>query len=365
MGRVRISLEERGCESMVIFSTDRANDEFDYRKNLSHYDHVEITETDRFYKNDKSLMEYLIPSKSMREYHKKIGYEYTEQAIAAMITWSRIPYFMKVDELKKIEERCSDENLKKQLMDYIDYLEYSYKSFVCNDEKKYIYILNIQWDEESDFEENGYFLNYRDAIEFSKKSGRVEKRIDKIRLVRNYDDYKDIEENYIFSDAGWIGFDDDGEVLFCESYDVPKPEYSKDTFHTMYIKIPYPFRHGDIVRVLSDHNRLGVVNGYKTDEEIEADYERLKDIIDFSDFQVCVESYFYNSDNDTLGWAHQHISPVNLEFANIDRDNIENGSEEDLMLTASALVKGESAICGLEYTEYKFKERLRKNRYKS
>ena len=346
---------------MEIFSSGRSDGEFEYRKNLSLYDDVEINESDRYYKTDKSLIESIIPSNTMREYHKEIGYEYTDKTLAAMITWSSIPLFRKVDELKRIKGRCSDTSFEKELENYIAYLEYSYKGFVYNNEKESIYVLYVQWDEESDYEENGYFLNFRDALEFSKRSGSVEKRIDKIRPVKSADEYKGDEEEFMSNEIGYMGFDKDGEIIFCESYEVPEPEYSTDAFHTSYIKIPYPFRFGDIVRILSDDNRLGIVQGYKTDEEIEAEYERLKEHMDFSDFQVPVESFYYNSKDDTFGWGHSHIVPINLEFANIDRDNLEEGSEEDLMLMASHLLRGEAGIWCLEYAEAKYKERFRNN----
>ena len=84
---------------MEICSTHRAEDVVDYKKTLSKYDNVIVKDEYRRYSSEKSLLESIIPSKDMREYHNKIGYEYSDFAIAAMITWSDMPFFRKIDEL--------------------------------------------------------------------------------------------------------------------------------------------------------------------------------------------------------------------------------------------------------------------------
>ena len=319
---------------MEICSTHRAEEVVDYKKTLSKYDNVIVKDEYRKYSSDKSLLESIIPSKDMREYHKKIGYEYSDFAIAAMITWSDMPFFRKIDELEKIKKECKDVNLVKQLDDYICYLDYSYKSFVYNEKKDFLYVLYILWDEDSDYEENGYFINFEDALDFSKRAGNVEKKIGKIFSVSSKEDYADYEDDYICSEIGCIYFDKNGVLTDCYNYDVLEPPMSEGAFHTSYIKIPYPFRTGDVVRIVTENERLGIVFGYKTQEEIDEAYERLKDIIDYSDYQLSVDKYYYDEKDDSFGWGHEHISPLKMEYANLEWDEVEKGSEELLMMIA-------------------------------
>ena len=57
-------------------------------------------------------------------------------------------------------------------------------------------------------------------------------------------------------------------------------------------------------------------------------YERLKDIIDYSDYQLSVDKYYYDEKDDSFGWGHEHISPLKMEKANLEWDEVEKGSEE-------------------------------------
>ena len=347
---------------MEIFSTERADEPFDYKNELKKYNSVSITEEECLYDGSKSLIESIVPSKDMREYHKKLNYTYDDYLIAALISWSEMPYFRKLDELKKVRTGSEDKNLIKQLDEYIDYMEYTYKSLKFNEDKEYIYKLSARWKRNGDFEEVGYFVNYEDALDFSKRIVDVEKSIDKILTIKSREDYAEIEDDLIYDAGGSVGLDKDGTILDCWADDVLSPPLEEKTFHTSYIPIPYPFRQGDVVRILCDNNRLGVVHGCKTDEEIEQEYEKHKDYYDYSDYQVVVESYYYDSTDDTFGWGHQHISPLNLEFVDIDPKTTTDGSEEDLLLEASYLVKGKSVLCGLEFAESRYRKRVREER---
>ena len=350
---------------MEIISTGRADEPFNYKEELIKYNNVIITKEDRSYDDSKSLIDSIVPSKDMREYHEKLNYTYDDYITAALISWSNMPYFRKLDELKKLRAGSVDENLIKQLDEYIDYMEYSFKSLKFNEDKEYIYKLSAQWSENGDYEEVGYFVNYEDALDFSNRIVEVNKSIDKIWTVKSKKDYVDIEDDYINDSGGSVSLAKDGTILYCWAHDVPEPPIEDKTFHSSYIPIPYPFRQGDVVRILCDNNRLGIVHGCKTDEEIEQEYEKHKDHFDYSDYQVVVESYYYNSTNDNFGWGHQHISPLNLEFVEIDRKNIDEGSEENLMLAASYLVKGKEVLWGLEYVESMYRKKIRKKREKN
>ena len=355
-----LTLDEwiRRDKNNMRITYDSAGRNFDYKSRLQKYDDVEIVRSERLYDNDNNFWKSIIPSKDVREYHKKIGYEYTGFALAAMITWSDMPFFRKVDELTKIGNKCFDQALKRQINEYVNYMLLSYKSFIYNKDNKYVYILYIRQDEDDDYFKNGYFLKYVDAVFFSKRLECTKKRIVKIETIVNRDEYEDIEDEYIKSEVGWMNFDEKGNICNCYCMDISEPDFGKEGFNIAYIDMPYPFRQGDIVKDVRDH-RLGIIHGYKTDEEIKKEYERLKNIIDCSDYQVTVENYFYNWKSDSFYWGHSHISPLYLEYANIDRNSIESDSKEAVMLAASDLVKGESVLWALQYTEEMYQKRVR------
>ena len=93
-------------------------------------------------------------------------------------------------------------------------------------------------------------------------------------------------------------------------------------------------------------------------------YERLKDIMDYSDYQLSVDKYYYDEKDDSFGWGHEHISPLKMEYANLEWDEVEKGSEELLMMIASDVTKGKSSISSLDYFEEEYREAFRKNRSK-
>ena len=54
-------------------------------------------------------------------------------------------------------------------------------------------------------------------------------------------------------------WDNHGVLTDCYNYDVLEPPMSEGAFHTSYIKIPYPFRTGDVVRIVTENERLGIM----------------------------------------------------------------------------------------------------------
>ena len=347
-------------EENMRITHDDIERNFDYKNRLKKYDDVDIVQSDKIYDDDTNFWKAIIPSRDMREYHKKIGYKYTDFALAAMITWSDMPFFRKMKELTGIGKKCFDQTLKSQIDDYVNYMMLSYKSFICNEDNKYIYILYIREDEDDNYFKNGYFLKYEDAATFSNSLECLSRRIVKIKIITDSDEYKDIENEYINSEVGWMLFNESGSICHCNCISIHEPDFGRDGFNIAYIDMPYPFRQGDVVRDVRDH-QLGVVHGYKNDEEKREEYEKIKDIVDCSDYQVTVENYYYNWRSDSFHWRHSHISPLYLEYANIDRNSIESDSEEAVILAASDLVKGESVIWGLQYTEEMYQKRVKNN----
>ena len=345
----------------MMISSGMAEGTIEYKKEFSKYDSVVITPEECAYSRDKSLIESIIPSKDMRAYHEKIGYTYDDFTIAAMISWSTMPYFRKMDELTKIMNETKDETLKEQLEYYIDYMEYSFKAVKYNQDKEFVYVLNIQWDEKGEFEENGYFINFDDALDFSKRAGKVAKSIDKFRIVVDKSEYADLDDEFISCYEGDVLFDKDGNITRCYADDVLEPDFGDKGFNTAYIHIPYPFRHGDVIQIVTQNNSLGIVCGYKTEEEINEFYEKHKDSMDYSDYQVVIEDGWYDKESRKYLWGHQHIKPLNLEY--VDLENVEQkiGTELELIEMASLVMKGQAGVGALQYYTSMYEEKCREN----
>ena len=335
---------------------------FDYKKMFSKYDNVIITEEERSYDSSISLMESIIPSKDMRAYHEKIGYTYDDFTIAAMISWSTMPHFRKVDELTKVMKSTKDEVLKTQLDSYIDYMNYSMKGVKYNPDNEFIYMLEVEWDEGADFEENGYFLNFEDALDFSMRAGNVRKSITKIRPIRSKEEYADLDQDFLNNDFGYVLYEKDGTIKDCNSYDVPEPDFDMKGFNTAYIHIPYPFRDGDVIQIVTQNNSLGIVSGFKTEEEINEFYEKFKNDFDYSDYQITIEDGWYDEECKKYLWGHQHVKPLFIEYANLDNIEWDTGTELELMKVAGLLKKGDSALSELQYYTSMYEKKCREKK---
>ena len=213
-----------------------------------------------FYITDKSisLEDAIIPSKDVRNYHKKIGFKLSDFEKAGLIVLSRkLSYFRKLKELKNISDNTNDDKLKEDIEYYINCMENIYKSFVYNDDKKAIYYIEALYEGDKEYIDNGFFFEFKDALNACKNI-KGEYRIQKNILIYPEDDYEQDEDGLIDSEIGYMGFSENGTISYIYSYIVESEPFDSDKFYGKYLSIPDPFKSGDIVYDY-EHSEIGVV----------------------------------------------------------------------------------------------------------
>jgi hypothetical protein len=109
-----------------------------------------------------------------------------------------------------------------------------------------------------------------------------------------------------------------------------------ERFEWAYISIPHPFRQEDIVRIVGT-NIIGIVCGCESDAAVhEYDVLMKKEtlsrvvdgkeiaISDYCDCQITVDAY-YDGDRYLSSIYHEHVNPVNLEYANLSDEDKRKG----------------------------------------
>lgn len=100
-----------------------------------------------------------------------------------------------------------------------------------------------------------------------------------------------------------------------------KDETDKERFENAYVDLLYPFRTGDLVRLVGE-NEIGIVHTERTDEEYEENRIWMLDRwqkgrgCDYTDVSMVVE---YVDEDGNFG--HRHVSTVNVEYASPDEKN--------------------------------------------
>ncbi|SCX09716.1 hypothetical protein SAMN02910339_01389 [Lachnospiraceae bacterium YSD2013] len=317
------------------------------------YSDMTIDSFDSNYSGRSELIEALIPSKDVRNYHGKINYKYSQFVLASLIVHGEIPYFRKVDELKKIMNETSDNTLKAQIEEYVDFMEYSYKSFVCNKDNEYVYRVETYDGEEE--EEKGLFQTYSGARKYSLSLRGTKYTIYKTKVFQNSDEAIEAGKSLYCNEHGSMSFDKKGELRYCYARDIVEPEYSKDTFYEAYVYIPFPFRQGDFVVDIKDQE-IGMIAGPKNDDEVKEMYVLKTDNYDYSDYLINVE--FLRKGNGKFNWAYDHCSPLYLEYSDHDFENPDLGTIEIVMAILKRVKQGNGMIFDLEYAvnEYRKKQ---------
>ena len=310
-----------------------------------------IDSIDLNYSRESDLIEALIPSKDVRNYHEKINYKYSQFVLASLIVHGEIPYFRKVEELKKIIDETSDNSLKAQIEEYVDFMEYSYKSFVCNKDNKYVYRVETYDGEEE--EEKGLFRTYGDARKYSLSLKDTKYTIYKTKVFQNADEAIEADKSIYCNEHGSMSFDKKGELRYCYARDIAEPEDSKDTFYEAYVYIPFPFRQGDFVVDIKDQE-IGMIDGPKNDAEVKEMYELKTDNYDYSDYLINVE--FLRKEKGAFNWAYDHCSPLYLEYSEHDFKNPDLGTIEMVMAILKRVKQGEGMIFDLEYAVNEYRK---------
>lgn len=183
----------------------------------------------------------LIPSKDLRDYLKEINHTFTDFEKATLIFQNRfLNKDQKHGELKRISQTTSNQELKKQIQESLQYENQFYKDFFENNEEKYIYTV------QKNHEVFAYFKYCQEALDFIKSFD-----FNKIKSleIRKYQ-----KEGFISEDenrciaAVSINLNGKIERILCDGNAKENRWFHTDCFEVHYVYIPSYFHKSDCVR---------------------------------------------------------------------------------------------------------------------
>lgn len=279
----------------------------------------------------------LIPSKDMRKYLAEQGREFSEFEKATLTYNSRGHKKSEIEHaLRELALSTQDEKLIKQINEMFEDNERRLEAFI-NRKDGFIYHLTGIRDVSCQTDTWDIELGYYASHEIAKKWGLEYSgpfSVKKVRLLSEDDNPRSLRSgNYLAWDAGVacgeICYDTDGNIssFWCnELVESPVKIFTaedRERFEHAYIDIPYPFRTGDIVRVVDSENSVefGVVTCERTETEYQASREKhnklnLNGSVDFID---CALTVNFIDNNGKFG--HHHINPLRLEYAEVSEDD--------------------------------------------
>ncbi|HHU17129.1 MAG TPA: hypothetical protein GXZ70_02720 [Clostridiales bacterium] len=237
--------------------------------------------------------------------------------------------------LEELAKSSKDRELVKQIYERLEYNKRRLDTFI-NNRNGYIFHLtgvrNVNCQTDMRDIDLGYFKSHEIAKKWGLKFLETFS-VKKVRLLSENDNPKSLcSENYLAWDAGMvlgeICYDIEGNILgfWCnELGETPVEIFTTENrgrFEHAYIDIPYPFRTGDIVRVVDSESSVefGIVTCERTEVEYQAKREKLNNlnlngVVDFTDCAVTV-----NFINKNGNFNHDHINPLRLEYAKVSDD---------------------------------------------
>lgn len=293
------------------------------------------------------MLEKGIASKDYRKFVEEKGIQISDWDMATLIYNNcETSYYAKMDALEQLAGDTKDMDLKKQIMERLAYNKECMQKFKESTPNAY-YRLEIF--EHGRYDEYGIYLTYEEAY----KGGLKEEEV--FRITRECFACKDDlgENEGVF---GMVDFSKDGQVLEAASFwkeDGAIDAGDKNRFEGRGVGLPLLFRCGDIVKVIGS-DVLGIVEAPK-DEEEEDKMQKLAAVSDYSDFQVPVDFVFDGEEYQTV-FAHDHIPPTNLEFLELDDEDIRKGFLEYM----SNAVKNASRFGGTPRHAGRMQEVLRR-----
>lgn len=277
----------------------------------------------------------LVPSEWMRSYLKEQGRELSDKEKAAII-WNAPKRRLeeRLNVLKELAQGSSDEELKKQIRERLDYEAAAFEEIKKNPDGKFVYI--VEGDDEGVY---GVFADYDSAAEYAAQALKEFERYGAVFSIEKYsviskDNPGDKCCSSYFARAS-VHFDKTGEIRDVYSSEIISENINtqKGRFEDMYFKIPFAMDYG-IVRDVTD-NTYGVL------AENKEGWERFlgkwsDDALEFGDIQVIV----YELTEKGI-WSHGHINPIYLEPEapeNVDYDKNDE-KQAAFIAAANALVE--------------------------
>lgn len=248
----------------------------------------------------------LVSSKQMREYYKRIGFEFSDFQKATLI-WNASNYTRKeiLDSLKELAEQTKDDSIRKQIYERLLYEEKSMKKFLHNTSGEYVYVVEDRGDGCS----CGFFASYKIAAEYA------------LKYMTRYDTRCRIEKQYIMKDkvgdeysgkaVSGVEIDDNAMIINFWTVDVLQESrnlFSKERFENSFVAVPFNLEVGAIVQNVVNQKYYLLACGREQWKNYLQEMEKRKQFVDFSDVQVMVYEV-----NENGTWRHCHINPMFLE----------------------------------------------------
>lgn len=272
----------------------------------------------------------LVPSEWMRNYLKEQGRELSDKEKATII-WNapKCRLEERLNALEELSRGSSDEELKKQILERIDYENAAFEELKKNTDGKFVYI--VEGDDEGVY---GVFADYEAAEEYAAQALKDFERYGAVFSIEKYsvvskDNPGDKCCSSYFACAS-VHFDKSGEIRGVYSSEITSEtiDEQKGRFEDMYFKIPFGMEYG-IVKYVPD-NTYGVLAKNK------ADWDRFlgkwsDDALEFGDIQVIVYEL-----TDKGIWSHGHINPLYLEPVAPENVDYSKNAEKQAAFLAAA-----------------------------
>lgn len=289
-------------------------------------------------------MRELIPSKDVRNYLQKIGREFNDFECATLIYNSNWSLNEKHQALAEILENTKDEVLRGQIKDRIERDKECIKK-IKSMPGKLIIKLEVWEAMDSEYRFAGYFETFALAEGYASGCGRKCK-IEVCELVNGivWD-----EDNWGESEIAYVMYDEQGEIIcyWAETCTETKDLECEHSFENAYVHIGHPFTQGDIVQIIGTEE-IGIVRFYSNVEKLREMGETSGIIMDYSDVSITVEVL-----GESTKFVHRHISPIQLEYANLPNDD----PRKEVLESASYLVTGQGYIQEFQMACEKYIER--------
>lgn len=303
--------ETLGVSVDIFFDTDKKDE---------NYERVIDNE-----KMNNTFASELIPSKDVRKYLAEQGREFSDFEKATLIyNHPGLDLSGKEQALKELAKSTQDERLMRQINERIEKNKRYLEAFI-NHRDGFIYVLvdNQELNE-------GYFASYIIAKKYGLES-HAPFSVKKVRLVSEEKQSAPLHDENSECSAeeypcGEVCHDEGGNIK--RFWDVELDESpvrsftpeDRARFELSYMDIPYPFRTGDIVRVIGS-DKIGVVMGPRSETEYQDWREKFNKMktdgsIDYRDCAVTVDFI-----DDTGKFSHSHPMPIWLEYAELSDDN--------------------------------------------
>ena len=263
----------------------------------------------------------LVPSQLMRDFYTEKGFVFSDFQKATLI-WNAPRNRQEIlDALKALAETTTDETLKAQIRERLDFEQKKFVVFLDNQAEKYVYVVRVE-----DGFRQSFFAEYALAADHALKymnKYEAECSVEKQLIIKTPEDIltwksmvgaSDLRIRFDYNGwaaaAAYLGLD--GEIKRLESSELTEEQEftnQTDRFEDLFIPVPFDLEIGTPVRDVVS-GMYGILANDKEDWE-----QHLQDIkdgkwdVDFQDIQVMVYQL-----TQTGIWSHEHINPMYLEI---------------------------------------------------